>query len=334
MNVISARLFSSHCVAATVAVFALFGAFVLPVQAQRTPASAYADFELSGSVTEPQGEEYVAPQKLNPRLARITLYRPAHGFAPGAAHLEINGHYLTSLQLGGCTEVCVEPAELQLSARMVQTGSELKNFQDATAKLKSQAAQNFYVRVFEYGDGRATLTPVKADIAQSELKDTRLQIHAVSRLAQAKPCVDSVPHSAAATAMVKTESIVLGSDTLFAFGKADIKDIVPQGRTAMDTLIARLQKEYGNDEDALIQITGHADPLGNPASNKRLSETRALAIRKYMIEGGMKPERVTGQGVGAEQPVITTCGKSVTPETIECNKPNRRVVVSIEVKAR
>ncbi len=165
MNVISARLFSSHCVAATVAVFALLGAFVLPVQAQRTPASAYADFELSGSVTEPQGEEYVAPQKLNPRLARITLYRPAHGFAPGAAHLEINGHYLTSLQLGGYTEVCVEPAELQLSARMVQTGSELKNFQDATAKLKSQAAQNFYVRVFEYGDGRATLTPVKADIA-------------------------------------------------------------------------------------------------------------------------------------------------------------------------
>lgn len=333
MNLISTRLFSSHCAATTVALFVFLGACAPLVHAQRTPpASVYADFELSGSVTEPQGEEYVAPQKLNPKLARITFYRPAHGFAPGAAHLEINGHYLTSLQLGGYTEVCVDPAELLLSARMVQTGSELKNFQDATAKFKSQAAQNFYIRVFEYGDGRATLTPVKADIAQSELKDTRLQIHAVSRLAQARPCIESAPNPVAAT--VQKESIVLGSDTLFAFGRADIKDIVPQGRTAMDALIARLQKEYGSDEGALIHITGHADPLGNSVSNKRLSEARALAIRKYMIEGGMKSERITGQGVGDEQPVITTCGKAVTPETIECNQPNRRVVVSIEVQAR
>ena len=217
---------------------------------------------------------------------------------------------------------------------MVHTGGEINKLQNATATLKSQAAENLYVRVFEYGDGRATLTPVKLDIAQTELKETRRQIHAVSRLAEAKPCVEPASRPVAAANTVKKESIVLGADTLFTFGKADIKDIVPQGRAEMDALITRLQKEYGNDETTLIRVTGHADPLGNPASNKRLSETRALAIRNYMIAGGMKSDRVTSQGVGDEQPVVTSCGKTVTPETIECNKPNRRVVVSFEVKAR
>lgn len=336
MNSILARLFSNRLVAATVAALALLGVCSAPVLAQpvSAPTSVYADFELSGGVNEPQGEEYVAPKQLNPKLARITFYRPAHGFAPGATHLEINGHYLTSLQLGGYTEVCVAPADLQLSAHMVHTGGEINKLQNATATLKSQAAENLYVRVFEYGDGRATLTPVKLDIAQTELKETRRQIHAVSRLAEAKPCVEPASRPVAAANTVKKESIVLGADTLFTFGKADIKDIVPQGRAEMDALITRLQKEYGNDETTLIRVTGHADPLGNPASNKRLSETRALAIRNYMIAGGMKSDRVTSQGVGDEQPVVTSCGKTVTPETIECNKPNRRVVVSFEVKAR
>jgi OOP family OmpA-OmpF porin len=318
----------------------------LPVQAQSkpqskpqttqqpAPASAYADPETTGSVTEPQGEDYVAPKKLNPKLARVTLYRPASGFTPGVAHLEVNGHYHTSLQLGGFTEICVEPAPFELAAHMVQTGAELKNFQDATATLKPEAAQNLYVRVIEYGDSRATLTPVRADIAQAELKDTRRQIHAASRVAEAKDCVEPEPKPVAKPEKIVKESIVLGADALFAFGKSDIQGISAQGRDALDELIGHLQKAYGSDDSARIQITGHADPLGSPVANKRLSEVRALAIRSYFIQGGMNAKRITGEGVGAAQPVITTCGKTATPESIECNKPNRRVVVSVQVKAR
>ena len=146
---------------------------------QQATTSLYAEPETTGSVTQPQGDDYVLPQKLNPKLARLTLYRPIQGFTPGVAHLEINGHYHTSLQLGGYSEICVEPADFTLAAHMVQTGGELKNYQDATATLKPQAAQNMFVRVFEYGDGRATLTPVKADIALVELKDTPRRISSV-----------------------------------------------------------------------------------------------------------------------------------------------------------
>jgi OmpA-OmpF porin, OOP family len=333
MNSLNARLFS-NAVAAAVTALALLCGCAASAQAQPAPTSAYATPETTGSVTEPQGEDYVAPQKLNPKLARVTLYRPASGFAPGVAHLEINGHYHTSLQLGGFAEICVEPASFELAAHMVQTGGDLKNFQDATATLKPEAAQNLYVRVFEYGDSRATLTPVRADIALAELKDTRRQVHAASRVAQAQECLEPEIKPVAKPEKIVKESIVLSADALFAFGKSDIQGISAKGRDALDELIARLQKEYGSDDNARIQITGHADPLGSPAANKRLSEARALAIRSYFIQGGMNAKRITGEGVGAEQPVITTCGKTATPESIECNKPNRRVVVSVQVTAR
>jgi hypothetical protein len=180
------------------------------VQAQpQSNTPAYAD--TTGSVTEPLGEGYVAPSKLNPKLARVTLYRPSQGFAPGVAQLEINGHYHTSLQRGGFTEICVEPASFELAAQMVFIDGEFKNVQDIIATLKPEAAQNLYLRVITDGDSRATLTPVSANIALVELKNTRRQIHAATRYSQAKDCIESEPVAK------------LSADTLFAFGKSDIQ---------------------------------------------------------------------------------------------------------------
>lgn len=329
MNSLNARQLR-NIVASTVAAFALVCGFATSVQAQlQSNAPAYAD--TTGSVTEPLGEGYLAPSKLNPKLARVTLYRPSQGFARGVAHLEINGHYHTSLQRGGFTEICVEPASLELATQMVFIDGELKNYQNANATLKPEAAQNLYLRVITDGDNRANLTPVSANIALAELKNTRRQIHAVSRYSQPKGCLDSAP--VAKQENTVKETIVLSAYALFEFDKSDIQSITAKGRDSLDEVIARLRKEYGSDDNVVIQITGHADPLGNPAANKRLSKARALAIRSYFIQGGMSAERITGDGVGAEQPVIATCGKTATPESIECNKPNRRVVVVVSVQA-
>jgi outer membrane protein OmpA-like peptidoglycan-associated protein len=222
---------------------------------------------------------------------------------------------------------------------MVQTGAPLKNHKDATAALPIQDGNNVYFRISEFGDTRATITPVRANVALPELKNTRRQAHVVSRVPNAIDCLPQEPSIekketiVLAPVVVKKESIVLGADALFAFGKSDIKGISALGRTSLDELVAHLQKEYGTQEGLKIQVTGHADPLGNPASNKRLSEARAQAIRTYMVSGGLKAQNITAVGAGSEQPVITTCGKTAKPEAIECNKPNRRVVVSVQALA-
>lgn len=314
-----------HRLTAAVALLALLALFASSYAHAQQPSE---DGTGTGTVTEPLGESYDEPKKLAPNVVRVTFYRPAHGYPLGVASLQVNDHYHVALQFGGYSELCLPPGRISLAAHMVQTGAPLKNYKDATAALPIQGGNNVYFRISEFGDNRATITPVRADVALPELKNTRRQAHVVSRVPNAVDCLPREP------SIVKKESIVLGADALFAFGKSDIKGISALGRTSLDELVAHLQKEYGTQEGLQIQVTGHADPLGNPASNKRLSESRAKAIRTYMVSGGLKAQAVTAVGAGSEQPVITTCGKTATPEAIECNKPNRRVVVNVQATAR
>jgi len=319
---------------AVVALFALLALFESQSAHAQQPSA-----EGVGTVTEPLGESYEEPKKLAPNVARVTFYRPAHGYPSGVASLQVNDHYHVALQFGSFSELCLPPGRISLAAHMVQTGAPLKNHKDATAALPIQDGNNVYFRISEFGDTRATITPVRADVALPELKNTRRQAHVVSRVPNAVDCLPQEPSVekketiVLAPVVVKKESIVLGADALFAFGKSDIKGISALGRTSLDELVAHLQKEYGTQEGLKIQVTGHADPLGNPASNKRLSEARAQAIRTYMVSGGLKAQNITAVGAGSEQPVITTCGKTAKPEAIECNKPNRRVVVSVQALA-
>ena len=39
------------------------------------------------------------------------------------------------------------------------------------------------------------------------------------------------------------------------------------------------------------------------------------------------PEKITSEGRGDAQPVVTHCGARISKEAIACNKPNRRVVI-------
>lgn len=291
-----------------------------------------------GSVAVPQGRAYIAPKTRSPQLARVTFYRPAQGFSTGVASISINGHFHAALQLGGYNEVCLEPNAVEVAAQMVHTGGELKNSKDDTATLKPQAAQDLYVRVFEYGDGRATLTVVREEVAIPELKEVRRQLHAISRYSDAKSCYSAEARTGAdhdeSVEVVTKERVVLSTDALFAFDRGDIDGMTPQGRTALADLNSRLQKKYGADKNVMLHITGHADPLGGPLFNQRLSEARAISVRRYLMEGGISAKQMTIEGKGASQPVVNTCAKAATPESIQCNKPNRRVVVVVQELVR
>lgn len=316
-------------------VFALVWMFAvaIPSHAQQSAEqSTFQSNESVGSVTEPQGNAYVSGQKFNAKWSRVTLYRPAQGFSTGAASISINGRFHTALQLGGYSEICLEPGSFELTAVMVQTGGELKNFKDDVATLKPQPAQDVYVRVFEYGDGRATLSVVREDVALPELKSARRQVHAVSRFAQSKACI--APEAMTAERGVEKENIAIAADALFLFDRSDIAGITDGGKEALASLVNRLHNQYRDEKNIAIHITGHADPLGSDIFNQRLSEARAASIRAYLLQSGLKAHPITIEGKGAEQPIIATCAKTATTESIRCNKPNRRVVVKVHQVAR
>jgi OmpA-OmpF porin, OOP family len=275
-------------------------------------------------LTEPKGDTYRDTNNAKSKFVQITFYRPQYGAMPGVASLEVNGHYHSALQLGSYSELCVTPGRNVVAARMAQIGLEPKGFRDATATLNLQEGQRVYLRLLEQGDGRATIAQVRAPIALAELQDTRRQLHVISRVPSATECL------AQSKRMIQKETFVLGSDGVFGFGRSDINGISEDGRISVEQVAAHIKSKYGNDKDIVIRVMGHTDPLGQENFNKKLSHARANTIRTQMIRAGINAKQITSEGLGAEQLVIASCGSQPTQENIECNKPNRRVVVGIE----
>ncbi|MBI3515960.1 MAG: OmpA family protein [Proteobacteria bacterium] len=82
------------------------------------------------------------------------------------------------------------------------------------------------------------------------------------------------------------------SRVLFAAGSADLSD---DGRRELGALAQRL----GRDGDSRIQLLAYAE--GTPDSEsqaRRLSLSRALAVRSFLIEQGIRSTRVNVQALG------------------------------------
>jgi outer membrane protein OmpA-like peptidoglycan-associated protein len=71
-----------------------------------------------------------------------------------------------------------------------------------------------------------------------------------------------------------------------------------------------------------IEIAGHTDNVGDPKKNQKLSEDRVKAIKDYLINKGISPNRLTGKGYGGSKPIASNAKE-------ETRKLNRRVEFTI-----
>jgi peptidoglycan-associated lipoprotein len=60
-----------------------------------------------------------------------------------------------------------------------------------------------------------------------------------------------------------------------------------------------------------LTLTGHADARGAADYNHRLSERRAAAVQRFLVELGIEAQRLTSEGRGEEAPAIEGSGESV-----------------------
>nr|CDQ36534.1 Outer membrane protein II [Virgibacillus halodenitrificans] len=126
--------------------------------------------------------------------------------------------------------------------------------------------------------------------------------------------------------LTSTETIVLESDTLFAFGRGDYAGLQQAGQQELDKLAERLL----NTQDlGQILITGHADPIGNEAANQQLSLQRAMTVRQYLIGKGVPAGLIEAKGAGSERPLVTCDDDQPRAQLIECLAPNRRVEIEV-----
>lgn len=120
-----------------------------------------------------------------------------------------------------------------------------------------------------------------------------------------------------------TEKISIAADALFDFDKATLR---PEGIAKLNDLAAQTQAI--NLE--VILAVGHADRLGSPAYNQRLSERRAAAVREYLISQGVPGDRIYTEGKGNTQSVTgNTCSNTSRKALIECLQPDRRVDIEL-----
>jgi outer membrane protein OmpA-like peptidoglycan-associated protein len=109
--------------------------------------------------------------------------------------------------------------------------------------------------------------------------------------------------------------LTLRSDVLFDSSSATLK---PGAHRAVDTL-AQFMDRYPERE---IAIEGFTDSVGGQEANRRLSESRAAAVKKALVDRGIEPSRIDARGYGPAFPVASN-------ETPTGRQLNRRVEIVI-----
>ena len=97
------------------------------------------------------------------------------------------------------------------------------------------------------------------------------------------------------------------------------KDTFKQQTYPVLLAISAILKEYPSSK---FSIEGHTDSDGSNEFNERLSDSRAIAVKKYLVEQGIDEFRLSAIGYGESKPIDTNNTKAGKAN-------NRRVEVKL-----
>jgi outer membrane protein OmpA-like peptidoglycan-associated protein len=119
------------------------------------------------------------------------------------------------------------------------------------------------------------------------------------------------------------EKVLVFGDTHFDFDKSTLTQ---EAKTLLDKDVQVLKENPETD----VRMAGYTSAEGTEEINQKLSENRANAVRDYLIEKGIAPERITTIGYGRTKPAVY----EVTPGDINTKeaKANMRVLFEVVVK--
>ncbi|MDD3804338.1 MAG: OmpA family protein [bacterium] len=97
----------------------------------------------------------------------------------------------------------------------------------------------------------------------------------------------------------------------FESGKANI---LPESYVILNDAVKLLK----DNPKVKIEVQGHTDSVGAAASNETLSQARADAVRKYLVDNGIDAARIQTKGYGELMPIASN-------DTKEGRAQNRRI---------
>ncbi|HVS20506.1 MAG TPA: OmpA family protein [Pyrinomonadaceae bacterium] len=196
----------------------------------------------------------------------------------------------TDLRTARAVESRATPLEERAAASEGRLSEVEQNAQKLSGQLDELAAVSNAAR------GGAKAAQQTADAAISGVNATNDRISALD---------DYVPQDSAAV------NFRVGSAVL-----------LPESKTKLDAIATKAL----NAKAYVVEVTGHADATGNVARNRRLSQQRADAVIRYLVEQHKIPLRriITPYGFGASEPIADNKTRAGRAE-------NRRVEVKILV---
>ncbi len=143
--------------------------------------------------------------------------------------------------------------------------------------------------------GAFTVTVLQSAGGDARAASTSVQVFRGEAPEEVALQVDTVQTTVETTAGV--DRLALKQPVLFDLGKDAIR---PENEALLDD-VARLLR--ADRSLALVEVAGHTDDLGGVEFNQGLSERRAEAVRRELVERGVEPERLLRRGYGLSRPV-------------------------------
>jgi outer membrane protein OmpA-like peptidoglycan-associated protein len=107
------------------------------------------------------------------------------------------------------------------------------------------------------------------------------------------------------------ETVVIG----FGFDRWELDD-------RAQTALLELAKQIQGKPDLVIDLEGYTDSMGPTPYNVQLSERRAEAVRRFLVEKGVELHRIQSIGLGPSRPAADN-------KTKQGRDQNRRVAVKV-----
>lgn len=253
----------------------------------------------------------------------------------------INGRFHTTVLSGAFSEalLCPGPHSLALAGQGTQgPGSRQMN------ALSLRPQQTSYLLIQSQGT-TPSLTPLSAEQALSVLGPLRRQNHTLSRLPTSPQCPGlppaapmvadtgasppSPPILPVASPTSAPTRYTLSAEMLFNFSGSRPQHLSEQGQAQIVRLGKRIREQLRPGQ--IVMVQGHTDPMGPAALNQRLSLERAQTVGRILVNSGIPARQVRTEGLGSTQLLVKDCLREARTrdDKLNCNRPNRRVEISV-----
>ena len=173
-----------------------------------------------------------------------------------------------------------------------------RNFELACAELcgKSHWSMKRTVNIMEQADFD-TWYADQSSYYEANVKGTEDDPLFMTEVRERRDAFNRLANQAISTPSNDDNVITLEYVT-FEEGSADLTD---DSEYELDNMVAFLEDNDGYS----AMLMGHTDDSGDAAANQSLSEQRALAVRRYLVDAGIAANRLDSRGYGAERPLTT-----------------------------